>query len=673
MEIQKFLLEVDEELSRIVDDYGLKSKRTAFEVFCGSLFIDRDELKVIEEHLIGGKGDNKLDLGQCEAESDINILAQVKHSDDPQKMTFGIDVVEEILTSERRLNDINSTGSKKWREFKKKFKNSDNKPIRKLLILYGTLSKEGWKYAVENKVEVYDLERLKEKYVFFNSSMGSLLEPKVLLIPINETGMTHREKNSISTSTVYSPIKIIYDFIKKHGHSAFIDDLRNKMDKSAKLGIYSNIYSTVVNETERLLDRNNGLVIACSDLQINYTMVDVEHEGKMVKEKVIKSVQLIMPQIINGAQSSWALFDACQSLISSGREEELLEEISVKITTSTSKEYLRNTAHTTNLQNHFKPRDARSNDPEQIELNTAFNKYIPKVFYNHQEGMLSILKDRKELPLYQIGKKVREINNEEAGQLYFALLGLPQYSKNKKQSLFTTDVYNTIYKYHLDEEERFNNEALGISTKDIYLRSGNIDYFVQDIIFAKCINKFTEAYKRCYTKKLEVCNERNLNDVKEYIKYWNYFVVASIHYIIERLCQGAKDPDSDRERVRSLLIGEDINIYWKNDLWKVLEIDKGHNYQILNGSNPSSNRQLFILCHWVHSLDDIFFNIISSESEKSSWKSFRDFFELRSDSFNRVKKEIDKIIGGPPIKKQIAFPTSMSNFEQLTQLLLSNN
>ena len=159
---------------------------------------------------------------------------------------------------------------------------------------------------------------------------------------------------------------------------------------------------------------NNGITITCDSFSYP-------------KGKRAPIVELTNIQIVNGGQTSNALFEACQ------QDPEKLNDvlILVRIIETKSQSVSLSIAESTNSQTPIKSRDLRSNDDIQKKLEEAF------------EGM-GLYYERK-LKQYQDYPKNVRVDALIASQAYLAYgLELPEVAKKDRGRIFS-DLYDTVF------------------------------------------------------------------------------------------------------------------------------------------------------------------------------------------------------------------------------------
>jgi len=166
---------------------------------------------------------------------------------------------------------------------------------------------------------------------------------------------------------------------------------------------------------------NNGITIVCK--KINETTV-----GKVINLK--------NAQIINGAQTTYALYEAYQD----GTLRDDVEVI-IKTIESSEKQFIENVTLYTNSQNAIRLRDLCSNDEIQINVQKVLLDTY-KYFYERKRGEIDSLYPTSGEKKKLLGSdyKNRIISNENAAQAFLATyLNKPAEAKSEKGRIFMKD------------------------------------------------------------------------------------------------------------------------------------------------------------------------------------------------------------------------------------------
>jgi hypothetical protein len=173
---------------------------------------------------------------------------------------------------------------------------------------------------------------------------------------------------------------------------------------------------------------NNGITMTCDSFSY-------------VKSRA-PTVELKNVQIVNGGQTTHALFEAAQ------KNREAIENVLVmaRIIETKSREISVAIAESTNRQTPIKGRDLRANDDLQKRIELAFNE----LGYSYE----------RKFKQWQNEDRQKRIDALEAGQARLAYaLGYPETAKKERGRVFS-DLYDTVYTEDLDVEELLSGYKL---------------------------------------------------------------------------------------------------------------------------------------------------------------------------------------------------------------------
>jgi len=204
----------------------------------------------------------------------------------------------------------------------------------------------------------------------------------------------------------------------------FNDNVRVYLSRTNKIN--RKIIETALSEDNPLFwYLNNGITMTCDSFSYP-------------KGKRAPIVELVNIQIVNGGQTSNALFEASQ--IASEKLEDVL--VLVRIIETKSQPVSLAIAESTNSQTPIKSRDLRSNDDIQKKLEEAF------------EGM-GLFYERK-LNQHSDQPRSLRIDALSAGQAYLAYgLELPEVAKKDRGRIFS-DLYDQIFTDELIADDLLN-------------------------------------------------------------------------------------------------------------------------------------------------------------------------------------------------------------------------
>ena len=273
---------------------------------------------------------------------------------------------------------------------------------------------------------------------------------------------------------------------------------------------------------------NNGITLICKEI---------------VESASGKVINIINPQIINGAQTTYALNKAYQ-------EGKLKDETEVmlRIIETSDREFIESVTLYTNSQNAIKLRDLCSNDPIQIKIQRSiFDVY--NYFYERKRGEFGVLYPTNEAKRKQFGDNFSKIviSNEKAAQSYLAFFkDQPGSAKREKSRIF------------LKEE--------GGYYKDIFY--SNEDILPEKLLLSWMILRYIELKKIEYRKEYNKAEEmpederENIYD-KDFLIHSEYFILNLFKdFLIHEnydIISNRSDIDSLLKVFRPLILSEKDN------------------------------------------------------------------------------------------------------------------
>ena len=263
------------------------------------------------------------------------------------------------------------------------------------------------------------------------------------------------------------------------------------------LGLRSKSINRQILETAESDDRsinfwyfNNGITIICK--KINETGA-----GKVIN--------LHEAQIINGAQTTYALYEAYKE----GKLKDNVEVL-IRVIETDNREFIENVTLYTNSQNAIRLRDLCSNDEIQIKLQKILlDSY--KYFYERKRGEFDSLYPTLESKRNLLGVNYKNniISNENAAQALLAMyLDKPAQAKNEKGRIFLKDrtgFYDDIF-----------NQTDGS--------------LAEEILMSWKLLKYIEMHKKEYGIKYQGAEDLPDNEKKEIYKY--DFLFHSEYFIL---------------------------------------------------------------------------------------------------------------------------------------------
>lgn len=650
MEDSEFVRTVLGEVTEIKDAYGLNNLGNAFSLWFAINVLGEDEDKSAEEYFIGCSRDEKLDLGICDEDHDLIFLVQCKYSEDGEKQHYNKDIVDEIIAAERRLIDSPSTGNDKRKAFAQIFnpmvKNKE-KPVLKIAAIFGDLSDSSGVQAYANNtgVEIYDFNRIKDMCTYLRGAAPSK-RPETMSLGVPSGKFIKMQTPTYELYSFLCPIKYVYYAVKEYKDGIFEENLRYRLVEKTKSKIGQEIKKTILVNPEKLAVMNNGITITC------VRMDDL-------KDGIFTPVN---PQIVNGCQTSWAIYDVGKDLERDKLMEEYPAVVPVRVIKSMDPDLVKDITLATNNQNPIGERDLHSKDQIQKDIHSAFNDFNPKILYLYREGQLDQVGRENKLHNYRIrGKNYRTIENTHAGQIYLALMGKPNLSRNEKRKIFSSpSYYNSIFNYQLPMDARFNNADLAITPQNIFMKSGKMGYFIDDTLFGFALFKLSSAFSHMYKKKLDLYEEGErpsdstyniLINQMDFLTKWQYYHVAAIYHIVHTIARG----DTDQSKLKEALVGTDIDAWWAKKAYESFTINADKTRPIILDENaPSTKYKLFSL--WSATLTELMREMVKNDTDQNKWKSSRSFLDLQTDTYGRFLSKINDILNKPAHMRNVYFP-----------------
>lgn len=277
-------------------------------------------------------------------------------------------------------------------------------------------------------------------------------------------------KSYVFTTKAYELARIYNDYRER----IFQSNIRYSLGMRGK-SINKQIYETTYSDkSDRFWYFNNGITIVCDELK------------STTSEKV---VNLKNAQIINGAQTTYAIYESYQ-------EGKLKDDVEILIKVIESKDKQFNDLITlyTNSQNAIRLRDLLSNLQIQINIQTILLGTY-RYFYERKRGEFESLYPTYEAKKKMLGDNYKEkiISNENAAQAFLSLyLDKPAEAKSKKGKIFLKD--GGFYDLIFDDRDPLLGEKLLLSWKLLKY----IEYKKKDF------SKFYKKARSIWEKKKDV-------------------------------------------------------------------------------------------------------------------------------------------------------------------------
>lgn len=256
---------------------------------------------------------------------------------------------------------------------------------------------------------------------------------------------------------------------------------------------------------------NNGITIVCKE--INETS-----SGKVIN--------LRKAQIINGAQTTYALYEAFQS----GTLKDDVE-VPIRVIETDSKDFIERVTLYTNSQNAIRLRDLCSNDEIQLRIQKILLDTY-KYFFERKRGEFDSLYPTamSKTQLLGLDYRAKVLSNENAAQSFLALyLNKPAQAKAEKGRIFLKDGAGFYY-------DIFNPNDAVLAEK--MLMSWKLLQFIEER---------KEAYRKDYRKAEGLFDEqRNAIYKYDFLLHAEYFV---LNLFRDFLLNRGLDIDNKRDNV----------------------------------------------------------------------------------------------------------------------------
>lgn len=265
---------------------------------------------------------------------------------------------------------------------------------------------------------------------------------------------------------------------------------------------------------------NNGITIVCK---------------KITESSSGKVINLDNAQIINGAQTTYALYEAYKN---GSLQDDV--EILIRAISNSDRDFIENVTLYTNSQNAVRLRDLCSNDEIQSKIQRILDSY--KYFYERKRGEFDSLYPTIEAKKKLLGDdyKLKVINNENCAQSFLAIyLDKPSQAKSEKGRIFLKDksgFYDNIF-------------------------SQTDDIIAEKMLMSWKLLKYIEKYKREYNKiykKAEDLPEDKRNDIYKYdfLRHSEYFV---LNLLKDFIIHDKFDIESDKDALLKIIYKIDSN------------------------------------------------------------------------------------------------------------------
>lgn len=427
-------------LQKTKTDYDLDSIHDALIAWFGENVLKLDPNEIKERIVIDAKAEGidailidekNFDLIFCQAETAENIESTKKH--------FKEEKLKSTLEGVRYLINENYKGkiTPELENLADEYHELDITGDYKTKIFIITLKKEteDKKYIEAYKtsfpdieIKFFDFDFIKDFYI--NEYLVSKSPPPEKIsfkVMTNILDKTEPYKAMVFSSKAEELAKLYNDYRER----IFQQNVRFSLGLKSK-SINRQILDTAI-DTERSKNFwyfNNGINIVCKEIRPSTSK---------------KIINLIDAQIINGAQTTYSLYEAYKN----GNLNDNAEVL-IRVVETDDKNFADLVTLYTNSQNAIRLRDLCSNDEIQTKTQKIF-KDSYSYFYERKRGEFESLYPTNEAKIKSFGKDYEEkiISNENAAQTYLAFYeNKPAEAKSSKKRIFLKDeggFYNLIF------------------------------------------------------------------------------------------------------------------------------------------------------------------------------------------------------------------------------------
>jgi len=372
----------------------------------------------------------------------------------------------------------------------------------------------------QSKVNFYDFDWLADFYVNKYLTLRAAPPEKISFEVLNDSIL---QKNTPHKSKIFTcKGKDIARIYNDHKERIFQQNVRYSLGVRSK-AINRQILETAESNT-RSTDFwyfNNGITIVCKNIT------------PAISGKVIN---LDNAQIINGAQTTYALYEAYKN----GTLKDNVEVL-IRVIENSEKDFIENVTLYTNSQNAVRLRDLCSNDEIQSKIQKLLLGTY-EYFYERKRGEIDSLYPTPKAKKKLLGDnhKLKVISNENCAQAFLALyLDKPAQAKSEKGRIFLKDKTG-FYDVVFNQSDEVIAEKMLMSWK-----------------LLKYIEKYKKEYNKIY-KKAEDLLEDKRDEVYKYdfLRHSEYFV---LNLFKDFLRNDGFDIDSKKDDLLQIISKVDSN------------------------------------------------------------------------------------------------------------------
>lgn len=666
---KEFLIQLQAELTNIEADYSLTAIELKFAAYVGAIFFDVYPQQVVDDFLLYSNGSSIAVFGFVEQDGSKAAIVTCSYNESNEVVETNDAEMNSLINIWKYLRNGDLQGTAAYTDLIQALEENKITDITNYIVL-NKLVPNPIRSKVESVVRVYDLKDIFTIYIRLKQPL-KVDEPVSLNLEISKEnsfkgdfGLTDASNEKIFAISSAVPLSTIYQWVSKYKNGLFAENLRYRLKQYNKdaLEIDRKIQETLANHPERMFIQNNGITLICENI--------VEVGGDIESSKITK-ITLQKPQIVNGCQTSWAIYDFIEQ---NANQDVPNGFLLAKIIQTKDPNLAQLITSSSNRQNAILSRDQKVKDKLQIQIsmNLAGRINDLRIYWDYMRGGWENIKSKKDEFLYKVkGAKnlFRKLDNQLAGQIMLAMAGAVHEAKNRRGQIFDNDtLYRFAFGYDLPPEQRFKE------LQSPYLRSGGdnmLNDYIEDLLFGFTVYQYAEAvFKHLYlirsqkiTKALTAATlpdeiqriETALNKIvqEDFVKYWLFDVVRLTHIVVEKWVDSGKS----REDIRRKLTGNlDISMYldplFKPKSARALLFFKEEDLNIpytLNHNEQSEH--LPILGRWFLSFEIIASEIISVLKQRDPTVSSRNLILNRSTTHDELVKGLDDLIASEGIEE----------------------
>lgn len=362
------------------------------------------------------------------------------------------------------------------------------------------------------EVEILGISRIAEIYT---TEYLPFRNPPPDKVTFELSNAPHRHGSDYSSLVFTIKGKELAKTYGEHKESIFQQNVRNPIGLTG--AINKGIYETAIDDekAKRFWYFNNGIYIVCK----NFALAKSE-----------KNITLKSPQIINGAQTTHAIFQAYNDGLLSDAVELLVKAVQVA-----DQHFIEDVTLYSNAQNAIRLRDLSANDEIQERLKKIVYDHYG-YYYQKKRGEFETEYPTKEEQKKIFGKQPRSklIDNEKSAMAYLSIFETnPVAAKKDKWMIFLKGeggYYSQIF--------RMSDQALA-----------------DKLVYSWLLLRYVEEKKKEYTKIYRAEKSKESPDKSIisdfFLKHSDYFLVALLH---KSLVSKQKDltPAQIAEKIRTI-------------------------------------------------------------------------------------------------------------------------